>query len=186
MNFDDDNKQPCSSKCLALLTSGLGLTTATAADSHKTPNVLESASVVKSSSSSSSSSSFSFQERSWMKSTANKVKWRKIGERREVKKFPPPISSLDHNGHPCFFLRPIRKDGRLELTEVRIDRPEILRAYREHGRLRLHLVRDEDSDINEELQVQDQEHEKQAEILEEEKIEEEEVGEEEEEEEEDK
>ncbi|KAJ9180192.1 hypothetical protein P3X46_008468 [Hevea brasiliensis] len=226
MNLDDDNKQPCSSKCLALLTSGLGLTTATAADSHKTPNVLESASVVKSSSSSSSSpppspfkkdpggfgfiddvgggvnglmsctESLGFEssdERrvddeielcSRMKSTANKVKWRKIGERREVKKFPPPISSLDHNGHPCFFLRPIRKDGRLELTEVRIDRPEILRAYREHGRLRLHLVRDEDSDINEELQVQDQEHEKQAEILEEEKIEEEEVGEEEEEEEE--
>ncbi|KAL6146652.1 hypothetical protein ACLB2K_057330 [Fragaria x ananassa] len=55
-------------------------------------------------------------------------------------KFPPPISSLNKNGHPNFYLRPVRKDGRLELTEVRIHRPEILRAHREDGRLRLHLI----------------------------------------------
>ncbi|KAJ9131517.1 hypothetical protein P3X46_035172 [Hevea brasiliensis] len=72
--------------------------------------------------------------------SANKViKWRKISEKREVKRFPPLISSLDHNVHPCFFLRPVRKDGRLELRAVRIDRPEIFRAHREGGRLRLHL-----------------------------------------------
>lgn len=73
--------------------------------------------------------------------------WRRVGERREVRKFPPPLSSLNRNGQPSFFLRPMRKDGRLELTEVRINRPEILRAHREDGRLRLHLVvRDDDPD----------------------------------------
>ncbi|TXG65640.1 hypothetical protein EZV62_006915 [Acer yangbiense] len=74
------------------------------------------------------------------------AKWRKVIERkpREMKKFPPPLSSFNHHGQPSFFLRPVRKDGRLELTEVRIDRPEILRAYREDGRLRLHLIHDDD------------------------------------------
>ncbi|KAK2640563.1 hypothetical protein Ddye_028358 [Dipteronia dyeriana] len=74
------------------------------------------------------------------------TKWRKVVERRpkEMKKFPPLLSSFNHHGQPSFFLRPVRKDGRLELTEVRIDRPEILRAYREDGRLRLHLIREDD------------------------------------------
>ncbi|XP_068342459.1 protein FANTASTIC FOUR 3-like [Pyrus communis] len=68
-------------------------------------------------------------------------KWTKMGKRRvEPKKYPPPLSSLNQNGHPRYYLRPERKDGRLELTEVRIYRPEIFRAYREDGRLRLHLV----------------------------------------------
>ncbi|KAM0994959.1 hypothetical protein COP2_010662 [Malus domestica] len=68
-------------------------------------------------------------------------KWTKMGKRRvEPKKFPPPLSSLNQNGHPRYYLRPERKDGRLELTEVRIYRPEIFRAYREDGRLRLLLV----------------------------------------------
>ncbi|CAN0914329.1 hypothetical protein LINGRAHAP2_LOCUS28497 [Linum grandiflorum] len=78
------------------------------------------------------------------------LRWRdRIRERRrrreagKVKKFPPPISSLNKNGQPNFFLRPVRRNGRLELTEVRIDRPEILRATREDGRLRLLLVRDD-------------------------------------------
>ncbi|CAL1393602.1 unnamed protein product [Linum trigynum] len=81
------------------------------------------------------------------------MRWRdRIKERRskrdamKVKKFPPPISSLNKNGQPNFFLRPVRKDGRLELTEVRIDRPEVLRASREDGRLRLLLVRDDKID----------------------------------------
>ncbi|KAK3200357.1 hypothetical protein Dsin_023772 [Dipteronia sinensis] len=75
-----------------------------------------------------------------------RAKWRKVVEKRprEMKKFPPLLSSFNHHGQPSFFLRPVRKDGRLELTEVRIDRPEILRAYREDGRLRLHLIRDDD------------------------------------------
>ncbi|KAF2307151.1 hypothetical protein GH714_025133 [Hevea brasiliensis] len=207
MNLDDDNKQPSSSsssKCLSLcLTGCLGLVTATEGDSHRTPNVLESASLVKSCSSSSSTTSpppsplkkddpggigfiddvgggvnglMSCTESLGFESSderrvddddeielccsANKViKWRKIAEKREVKKFPPLISSLDHYVHPCFFLRPVRKDGRLELRAVRIDRPEIFRAHREGGRLRLHLVGDEDSDINDETRLQDQEYE---------------------------
>lgn len=85
--------------------------------------------------------------RPWTK----KEKWRKrmSSASTGVKRFPPPLSSLNRNGQPSFFLRPVRKDGRLELTEVRIDRPEILRAYRGDGRLRLHLIRDdEDEDGN--------------------------------------
>ncbi|EXC31833.1 hypothetical protein L484_020661 [Morus notabilis] len=98
-------------------------------------------------------------ERPW---TSKKVKWRKrmSGSSKEVKRFPPLLSSLNRNGQPSFFLRPVRKDGRLELTEVRINRPEILRAYRGDGRLRLHLIRDdedEDEDyIDEEEKQQEQ------------------------------
>lgn len=104
-----------------------------------------------------------FAARPWTK------KWRKMGERREVKKFPPPLSSLNQNGQPSFFLRPVRKDGRLELTEVRINRPEILRASREDGRLRLHLVVGEDDTVDEE--EQEEEEEQVEEIMEEDKME---------------
>jgi hypothetical protein len=99
-------------------------------------------------------------------STINKVKWREFGEKKKAKKFPPPLSSLNHNGRPNFFLKPVRKDGRLELTEVRIDRHEILRASRQDGRLRLHLVEDEEFPVVEEEYEPEQE---QEEYLEEEK-----------------
>ncbi|QHO45464.1 uncharacterized protein DS421_6g179210 [Arachis hypogaea] len=56
--------------------------------------------------------------------------------------FPPPLTSLNRNGQPSFFLRPARKDGRLELTQVRIQRQEILHACRQDGRLILHLIPD--------------------------------------------
>ncbi|XVF42025.1 hypothetical protein PTKIN_Ptkin01aG0327300 [Pterospermum kingtungense] len=70
---------------------------------------------------------------------------------RDARKFPPPISSLNQNGQPCLYLKPVRKNGRLELIEVRLQRHEILRAVREDGRLRLHLVSsDVLSEINEE------------------------------------
>ena len=85
-----------------------------------------------------------------------KSKWRNSGERREARKFPPPLPSLNHNGQPSFFLRPVRKDGRLELTEVRIDRPEILRASRQDGRLTLHFVQEEDDDGDEEEPAQEE------------------------------
>lgn len=79
-------------------------------------------------------------------------KWKREHVRREVKKFPPPLSSLDQNGKPTFFLRPVRKDGRLELQEVKISRPEILFASREDGRLRLHLISsEEDEDCGEQI-----------------------------------
>ncbi|KAF3454409.1 hypothetical protein FNV43_RR04856 [Rhamnella rubrinervis] len=101
-------------------------------------------------------------------------KWRKMGERREVKKFPPPLSSLNRNGQPSFFLRPVRKDGRLELTEVRIDRPEILRAYREDGRLRLHLLVSDDEPADEDcIQEEEKEGRQEKEDIEEEEDEEE-------------
>lgn len=75
--------------------------------------------------------------------------------KREVKKFPPPLSSLNNDGKPTFFLRPVRIDGRLELTVVRIQRPEILHASRQNGRLRLdfivneeiHNIEDEENDV---------------------------------------
>ncbi|XP_059648562.1 uncharacterized protein LOC132294656 [Cornus florida] len=71
------------------------------------------------------------------------------------KKFPPPLSSLDQNGKPTFFLRHVRKDGRLQLTEMKIHRPEILHASRQDGRLRLHLISssDEDEDEDEDVDV---------------------------------
>ena len=67
-----------------------------------------------------------------------------------MKKFPPPLTSLNRYGWPSFILRPVRKNGRLELTEVKIHRPEILRASRENGRLTIHLVKYADDDREEE------------------------------------
>ncbi|KAK4746163.1 hypothetical protein SAY87_012475 [Trapa incisa] len=90
-----------------------------------------------------------------------RTRWREESERRREKKFPPPISSLNHKGQRSFFLRPVRTEGRLELTEVRIDRPsEILRASREDGRLKLDLIVDED------MEVEEQEQEKEEEAIE--------------------
>ncbi|KAI8555788.1 hypothetical protein RHMOL_Rhmol05G0201400 [Rhododendron molle] len=73
------------------------------------------------------------------------MKWKRMRGRRdevEARKFPPPLSSLNPDGRPGFFLRPVRRDGRLELTEVKIDRTEVLHASRQDGRLRLDMVRD--------------------------------------------
>ncbi|KAJ4968498.1 hypothetical protein NE237_015199 [Protea cynaroides] len=69
-------------------------------------------------------------ERSRWETTVAKV-------RRQDTKFPPPLSSLNQNGQRCFYLKSVRRNGRLELTEVRIQRPEVLRASRQDGRLRL-------------------------------------------------
>ncbi|TYI57763.1 hypothetical protein E1A91_D11G304500v1 [Gossypium mustelinum] len=75
-------------------------------------------------------------------------------------KFPPPLSSLNQNGQPCFYLKPVRENGRLELTEVKIQRPEILRSVRQNGRLRLHLVSsDVCSNINQEEEEEEEENE---------------------------
>ncbi|KAK4379009.1 hypothetical protein RND71_000871 [Anisodus tanguticus] len=71
-------------------------------------------------------------------------------EKKERKKFPPPLSSLSQDGKPNFFMRAVRKDGRLELTEVKISRPETLLASRQDGRLRLHLIRDLEEEAEEE------------------------------------
>ncbi|XP_058740576.1 protein FANTASTIC FOUR 1-like [Vicia villosa] len=100
----------------------------------------------------------------------------KRGESRgnSMRTFPPPIPSLNRNGKPSFYLRPVRKDGRLELTEVRIHRPDILHASRHDGRLTLHLIPDRDSDEEEESEEEEEEDDEEVEEVEEEEIEEEE------------
>ncbi|XP_059439807.1 uncharacterized protein LOC132172340 [Corylus avellana] len=105
------------------------------------------------------SSNDGFQRRTTI---STRMKWRKEGA--EVKKFPPPLSSMTRNGQRNFFFRAVRKDGRLELTEVRIDRTEILRASRQDGRLRLHLIRDDpDEDEEEETDFEEEEEEEEEE-----------------------
>jgi hypothetical protein len=86
-----------------------------------------------------------------------------------MRSFPPPLTSLNRNGKPSFYLRPVRKDGRLELTEVRIHRPDILHASRHDGRLTLHLIpdpdqeEDDDDEEEEELVEEEEEQEEQEE-----------------------
>jgi hypothetical protein len=86
-----------------------------------------------------------------------------------MRSFPPPLTSLNWNGKPSFYLRPVRKDGRLELTEVRIHRPDILHASRHDGRLTLHLIpdpdqeEDDDDEEEEELVEEEEEQEEQEE-----------------------
>ncbi|KAI9092511.1 hypothetical protein K1719_027639 [Acacia pycnantha] len=88
------------------------------------------------------------EESSCLKGTAAEICRRTTSHRvkKEARSFPPPFSSLNLNGQPSFFLRPVRKDGTLTLTEVIIHRPEILWAWRhEHdGRLILHLISEDD------------------------------------------
>ncbi|XP_062084663.1 uncharacterized protein LOC133790860 [Humulus lupulus] len=119
--------------------------------------------------------------RPWSTSTKAKCRGRRSGRVRhlhqphEVKKYPPPLSSLNQNGQPSFYLRAVRKDGRLELTEVRIHRPEILRAYREDGRLRLQFIKEEDDDDEEDEEEEEEcidqkEEEKEKEVVPEEVI----------------
>ncbi|GAU11560.1 hypothetical protein TSUD_345510 [Trifolium subterraneum] len=76
-----------------------------------------------------------------------------------MRSFPPPLTSLNRNGKPSFYLRPVRKDGRLELTEVRIHRPDILHASRHDGRLTLHLIPDPDQEDEDEENEEEEEEE---------------------------
>lgn len=55
--------------------------------------------------------------------------------------FPQPLASLfEKDGRRSSFLKAVRMDSRILLTEVTIKRPEILLASHRDGRLRLHLV----------------------------------------------
>ncbi|EOA35549.1 hypothetical protein CARUB_v10020764mg [Capsella rubella] len=76
--------------------------------------------------------------------------------REGKREFPPPLSTLNGLGQRSFYLRPVRKDGRLELTQVMIDRPEIFHASRENGRLRLHLVDSAYCDPEETVELEDE------------------------------
>ncbi|XP_028770734.1 protein FANTASTIC FOUR 1-like [Neltuma alba] len=98
---------------------------------------------------------------------------RSHGVRKEVSSFPPPLSSLNLNGQPSFYLRPVRKDGRLKLIEVRIHRPKILHAWRHDGRLTLHLIPEEESSIDnleDDGEEEEEEEEEEGEELEEEMV----------------
>ncbi|XP_042476873.1 protein FANTASTIC FOUR 1-like [Macadamia integrifolia] len=81
----------------------------------------------------------------WSKSTSVRSRWKTTVEkiRTQETNFPPPLPSLNQNGQPSFYLKPLRRNGRLELTEVRIERPDIFKASRQDGRLRLQLVKSE-------------------------------------------
>lgn len=69
--------------------------------------------------------------------------WRKTRVAEGRGNFPPPLSSLNGNGQPSFILVPVRKNGRLQLSKVRIKKPKILYATRQDGRLKLFLVPDQ-------------------------------------------
>lgn len=122
---------------------GLGLITVD--DNNKAQNVVESARIMKPSTKTHDDDDIVVE--------MNDMKYRKKAKKK--KSFPPPLSSFNMNGQPIYFLRPVRKDGRLELTEVRIHRPEIIHASRNNGRLTLHLIPDylednDDVDLDEE------------------------------------
>ncbi|XP_020959722.1 protein FANTASTIC FOUR 4-like isoform X2 [Arachis ipaensis] len=78
----------------------------------------------------------------WRRNNMDRKESRRGRNSKVSRSFPPPLTSLNRNGQPSFFLRPVRKDGRLELTQVRIQRQEILHACRQDGRLILHLIPD--------------------------------------------
>ncbi|KAL5984004.1 hypothetical protein ACLOJK_018106 [Asimina triloba] len=77
---------------------------------------------------------------------ARSISWRErkkaAAARTKEPKFPPPLPSLNRNGQRSSYMRAVRKDGRILITEVRMaERQETLRACREDGRLRLDLIR---------------------------------------------
>lgn len=79
-------------------------------------------------------------------------------EKLAKKKFPPPLLWLSESGarRSCF-MKGERRDGRFLLTEVTIERPEVLRASRQNGRLRLHLVEEIDDEEEEDEKVPEEE-----------------------------
>lgn len=69
--------------------------------------------------------------------------WKRPRRWRAEAKFPPPLPWLaGRDGRRSRFMRVVREDGRIVLTEVQIERPEVFRASRRDGRLRLEFVGD--------------------------------------------
>ena len=64
--------------------------------------------------------------------------------------YPPPISCIGRSGKPWACFRAYRNNGRFVLKEIRIPTQEILHAYREDGRLKLHFVQSDDEFLEEE------------------------------------
>ncbi|XP_026452159.1 protein FANTASTIC FOUR 1-like [Papaver somniferum] len=72
--------------------------------------------------------------------------------------FPPPLSTMNQeNGKPNSFLKPVRKDGKLELIQVHIIHPKpIFQASRQDGRLRLYFIDKKVDEENEEIKEEEQ------------------------------
>ncbi|XP_027341609.1 protein FANTASTIC FOUR 3-like [Abrus precatorius] len=64
--------------------------------------------------------------------------------------YPPPISCIGRSGKPWVCFKSYRSNGRFILKEIRIPSQELLHAYRENGRLKLHFVQPDDEFIEEE------------------------------------
>lgn len=59
--------------------------------------------------------------------------------------YPPPLTCMGKMGNPCFRFQSYKRDGRFILREVKIPTMEFMHAYREDGRLKLHLVQPDDT-----------------------------------------
>ncbi|XP_068660983.1 protein FANTASTIC FOUR 1-like [Aristolochia californica] len=96
----------------------------------------------------------------------------RLQSRKMETKFPPPLPGLDPKGRSRSFLKADRKDGRVLLTEVRIERPEVFCAKREGGRLRLQVVKStqriEEENEDEHKEEENKEEKREAERREEE------------------
>ncbi|XP_020576482.1 uncharacterized protein LOC110022045 [Phalaenopsis equestris] len=77
--------------------------------------------------------------------------------RRAEVRFPPPLPwMMGGGGRRSRFLKAERRDGRFLLTEIQIEpQPEILRAIRSDGRLRLELVESEEEGDEEAIDCSD-------------------------------
>lgn len=60
--------------------------------------------------------------------------------------FPLPISSMGRNGKPRVYYRPIKREGRFVLQEIRIPGQGCMHVTRENGRLLLQLSSSDSSD----------------------------------------
>ncbi|XP_068662030.1 protein FANTASTIC FOUR 3-like [Aristolochia californica] len=79
---------------------------------------------------------------------------------------PPPLTCIGKMGKPWTQLRSYRQDGRFVLREIKIPTLEIMRACREDGRLKLHLVQpDEESAAVEEKEEEIEEEQEEEETV---------------------
>ncbi|KAG1369704.1 protein FANTASTIC FOUR 3 [Cocos nucifera] len=83
--------------------------------------------------------------------------------------FPPPITSIGKSGKPWISFKSYREDGRFVLREIRIPTYEFLKASREDGRLKLHIVHPEEAISEGEEEEEEEEQEQEEEQEEEEK-----------------
>ncbi|XP_068658124.1 protein FAF-like, chloroplastic [Aristolochia californica] len=70
---------------------------------------------------------------------------------------PPPLTCTGKMGRPWIQFRSYRQDGRFVLREIKIPTLEIMRARREDGRLKLHLIQP-DEESTEEVEAEEKVH----------------------------